>query len=84
MDEPSHVPLQVIPPGALVSIPGEGSPIDARVLAVIIDPGPQVSYRVAWWNGRTLEQETLHSQFVARTAPARLPIGFFQNDLGPR
>jgi len=67
--------IEVISPGSKVTI---GEDITATILSVTIEPGGAVSYKAAWWSGRTRYQETIDASEVSETVDATnyLGVGF--------
>ena len=71
--------IEVFAPGSIVEIHPGGDAIRGQVVAVSVEHGGTVQYRVAWWNGRTRNCDWLHATEVSWIEGAeRTRIGFMQ------
>ena len=65
--------------GARVHIGPPEAPIDAVVIAILIEAPDCVSYKVAWWNGRAREEQSvkdLEVRINPEKVARRAAIGF--------
>lgn len=64
--------VTVLEPGSVVTLWGG---INARIVAVMIEPGSRVSYRVKYWNRSALETEWVGSELIIDSTD-EMSVGF--------
>lgn len=69
--------IEVYPVGLLVEfIHGEG--VTGKITGLMVEGDNEISYRVAWWNGRTRVNEWVYADELKASTGERLSIGFGQ------